>query len=715
MVVDLELGDIFPCLNLLKGKRFAAKYLLVSAEMAAVEFKKCKNAFAGGFHSRTYRRQGEATTVRRNHKGGDKQKAKEKQRDQPAAAAEVGSKVEEALNSMSESLQEGGFGFTDDFGRPRVRSHQQPQIQAPHIAQQLRRDKLRFFPGTSSLDNILEDHQQQHLQQQEPHIQGYESSSMMLSEMFNFQPGADLLGIPSHLHGKNGNIVNWKSHNSGSGNGNSITNDWYSGGRQAGVLNPNPHPHLTSLGVSKESGGNNNHAGHDDDHDNINNNVSNNNNTGNRHENNSGNNIGHHQISSINADAAAMQLFLMNPEPEQPSAPLHMLLPGPSADAHQLQQLHHNFSPTTAFSATANNVIPAAVQLQQLNWGGSGAAAAGSGVGKLRNWGGGGETEGGKIAENQGLSLSLSSLQHLEAAMHGGEGAAAAVAGGKAEELRMDGVVYYPPQAHQSGLYALKSGIVANSVVGAGGAASVPGLQALQVHLGSSPMASVSIHSSMILRNSKYLRAAQELLEEFCRVGRGQIKSRRVGKQESSKWGSTNNTQDTNPSSSQSPHAPLSSSDRFEHQRKKTKLLAMLDEVDRRYNHYCEQMQQVVNSFDSVLGIGAALPYTCLAQKAISRHFRCLRDAIAGQLRTTSELLGEKDVSGLTGITKGETPRLRLLDQTLRQQRAFHQMGMMEQEAWRPQRGLPERSVNILRSWLFEHFLHPYVHPLPSS
>jgi len=34
---------------------------------------------------------------------------------------------------------------------------------------------------------------------------------------------------------------------------------------------------------------------------------------------------------------------------------------------------------------------------------------------------------------------------------------------------------------------------------------------------------------------------------------------------------------------------------------------------------------------------------------------------------------------------------------------------MMEQEAWRPQRGLPERSVNILRSWLFEHFLHPYV------
>ena len=132
-------------------------------------------------------------------------------------------------------------------------------------------------------------------------------------------------------------------------------------------------------------------------------------------------------------------------------------------------------------------------------------------------------------------------------------------------------------------------------------------------------------------------------------------------------------------------------------------------QVDRRYNHYCEQMQMVVNSFDMVMGYGAAVPYTALAQKAMSRHFRCLKDAIAGQLKHSCEVLGEKDGGGATGLTKGETPRLRALEQSLRQQRAFHQMGMMEQEAWRPQRGLPERSVNILRAWLFEHFLHPYA------
>ncbi|GMI64637.1 hypothetical protein HRI_000133000 [Hibiscus trionum] len=33
---------------------------------------------------------------------------------------------------------------------------------------------------------------------------------------------------------------------------------------------------------------------------------------------------------------------------------------------------------------------------------------------------------------------------------------------------------------------------------------------------------------------------------------------------------------------------------------------------------------------------------------------------------------------------------------------------MIHHNAWRPQRGLPERSVSVLGAWLFEHFLHPY-------
>lgn len=111
-------------------------------------------------------------------------------------------------------------------------------------------------------------------------------------------------------------------------------------------------------------------------------------------------------------------------------------------------------------------------------------------------------------------------------------------------------------------------------------------------------------------------------------------------------------------------------------------------------------MQIVVSSFDMVAGCGAAEPYTTLALRTISRHFRSLRDAISGQIQVTQRSLGEQE-----GI-----PRLRYVDQQLRQQKALQQLGVMRQ-AWRPQRGLPESSVSILRAWLFEHFLHPYVLP----
>ncbi|GLJ22991.1 hypothetical protein SUGI_0433700 [Cryptomeria japonica] len=140
---------------------------------------------------------------------------------------------------------------------------------------------------------------------------------------------------------------------------------------------------------------------------------------------------------------------------------------------------------------------------------------------------------------------------------------------------------------------------------------------------------------------------------------------------------------------------------------RKAKLQWMLDEVERRYRHYREQLKLIVTGFEFAAGVGAATAYTYLAAKAMSRHFKCLKDAILGQIRSVNELLGEKD-SNIRGITKGETPRLKILEQSLRQQLTFHQFGTLEQDAWRPQRGLPQRAVTVLRAWLFEHFLNPY-------
>ncbi|XP_051150798.1 BEL1-like homeodomain protein 4 [Andrographis paniculata] len=227
-----------------------------------------------------------------------------------------------------------------------------------------------------------------------------------------------------------------------------------------------------------------------------------------------------------------------------------------------------------------------------------------------------------------------------------------------------------------------------------------------QVHVGYVE----SARSISYLRNSRYLKAAQEILEEFCCVGRGQLKNNQKLRNQARNPNSSisdRNGGAVGSSSSKDLH-PLSPAERSDYQRRKIKLLSMLEEVDARYMRYCEQMEAMVKSFDAVVGQGAAEPYTGLARKAMSRHFRCMKDAVAGELSACCDALGEKDATGGTGLTKGETPRLKTVEQKFRQQKALQHMGILDPDSWRPQRGLPERSVNILRAWLFEHFLHPY-------
>ncbi|XP_010428562.1 PREDICTED: BEL1-like homeodomain protein 3 [Camelina sativa] len=211
---------------------------------------------------------------------------------------------------------------------------------------------------------------------------------------------------------------------------------------------------------------------------------------------------------------------------------------------------------------------------------------------------------------------------------------------------------------------------------------------------------------SSVLR-SRYLKPTQQLLDEVVSVRKelklGNKKMKNNDKGQDFQNGSSDNniTEDEKPQQSQE----LSPSERQELQNKKSKLLTMVDEVDKRYNQYHHQMEALASSFEMVTGLGAAKPYTSVALNRISRHFRCLRDAIKEQIQVIRGKLGERETSDEQGE---RIPRLRYLDQRLRQQRALHQQLGMVRPAWRPQRGLPENSVSILRAWLFEHFLHPY-------
>ncbi|MCO5607182.1 hypothetical protein L7F22_061375 [Adiantum nelumboides] len=218
---------------------------------------------------------------------------------------------------------------------------------------------------------------------------------------------------------------------------------------------------------------------------------------------------------------------------------------------------------------------------------------------------------------------------------------------------------------------------------------------------------------------SKYLKAVQQLLNEVMTVEDAITKSNtRTNLARTTSWGMHNPAADvlgplkgmaaeTGPAGREgmvwglsiaksascsdiatSMAVELTPQARQELQLKKAKLMAMLEEVDRKYKLYRSQMQAIAGVFESAAGAGGARCYTALALQTISRHFRCLRDAIAGQVRAAGKGLGEED--------------------QFSQQRALQHLHMMHQHAWRPQRGLPERAVSVLRAWLFEHFLHPY-------
>ncbi|CAA3019294.1 homeobox BEL1 homolog [Olea europaea subsp. europaea] len=207
----------------------------------------------------------------------------------------------------------------------------------------------------------------------------------------------------------------------------------------------------------------------------------------------------------------------------------------------------------------------------------------------------------------------------------------------------------------------------------------------------------------ILIRNSKYLNPAQELLNEFCNPGT-KITDHDHKSKLKINHSASDQRQDENVIKKQSLHFM----DLLELQKRKTKLIQMIEEVDKRYKHYCHQMKGVISSFEEVAGAEAAAMYSALASKAMSRHFRCLRDGIINQIKATKKEMEDKSAADAPGTNRGDTPSLRILDQTLRKRKAIRQMNLMESHAWRPQRGLPERSVSVLRAWLFEHFLNPY-------
>ncbi|CAN0882050.1 Homeobox protein ATH1 [Linum grandiflorum] len=122
-------------------------------------------------------------------------------------------------------------------------------------------------------------------------------------------------------------------------------------------------------------------------------------------------------------------------------------------------------------------------------------------------------------------------------------------------------------------------------------------------------------------------------------------------------------------------------------QAKKVQLLGLLQMVDERYNQCVDEIHTVVSAFHAATELDPKI-HTRFALQTISFLYRDLKERISNQIL-------------VMGPEEG-------CPEYLEKKWSIGQLKKKEHQFWRPQRGLPERSVAVLRAWMFHNFLHPY-------
>lgn len=142
---------------------------------------------------------------------------------------------------------------------------------------------------------------------------------------------------------------------------------------------------------------------------------------------------------------------------------------------------------------------------------------------------------------------------------------------------------------------------------------------------------------------------------------------------------------------------------------------------------YLHQLKSIISAFESVAGLSNAAPYASLAMESMSRHFCRIKDAICDHLCYTQkahfQLISNEDSSkkkneekyqvgagnGSSYFRRTPRPPTPLEGSSANNPRSSSSNNNHNNNnyVWRPQRGLPEKAVAVLKAWLFEHFLHP--------
>jgi hypothetical protein len=124
-------------------------------------------------------------------------------------------------------------------------------------------------------------------------------------------------------------------------------------------------------------------------------------------------------------------------------------------------------------------------------------------------------------------------------------------------------------------------------------------------------------------------------------------------------------------------------------------------QLDQKYNQCLDEVQSTTAKYNTLMphGAGIRAPY---AHRSVSAMYRGLRRRIAGAVmaaasRPPRTCWGESS----SAVERSWESAL------IQKHWALQKPRLGEQPCWRPQRGLPERSVAVLKAWMFEHFLRP--------
>ncbi|KAL1552354.1 homeobox protein ATH1-like [Salvia divinorum] len=131
---------------------------------------------------------------------------------------------------------------------------------------------------------------------------------------------------------------------------------------------------------------------------------------------------------------------------------------------------------------------------------------------------------------------------------------------------------------------------------------------------------------------------------------------------------------------------------------KKKHLMSLLQVVDNQYSRCLDEIHTVVSAFRAVTELDPNL-HARFALPTVSAMYKDLRGRICSHILAM----------GAARNDEGETREDRPIETSfIQKQWAIQQLKKRDHQLWRPQRGLPERSVSVLRAWMFQNFLHPY-------